>query len=63
MRTTRMMKKTSPIRRKQDQATSLKKQHTTKIKALVALTSQILNQVEVPMMLNLILALVTSTIC
>jgi len=63
MRTTRTMKKTSPIRRKQDQATSLKKQHTTKIKALVALTSQILNQVEVPMMLNLILALVTSTIC
>ena len=52
MRTTRTMKKTSPIRRKQDQATSLKKQHTTKIKALVALTSQIPNLVEVPMMLH-----------
>ena len=82
------MKKTRPIRRKQDQATALMMPNGTKIRALVALTSQIPNLVEVPMMLhstkigalanysqqqvkllnllvmlNLILALVTSTIC
>ena len=43
---------TRPIRRKLDQATALMMQHSTKIKALVALTSQILNLVEVPMMLH-----------
>ena len=85
------MKTTRPIRRKQNQAIALMMQNGTKIKALVALTSQILqilNLVEVPMMQNgtkigalanynqqkvkllnllvmlkLILALVTSTIC
>ena len=82
------MKKTRLIRRKQNRATALMMPNGTKIKALVALTSQIPNLVEVPMMLHstkigalanynqqkvkllnllvmlkLILALVTSTIC
>ena len=57
------MKTTRPIRRKQNQAIALMMQNGTKIGALANFSQQKVKLLNLLVKLNLILTLVTSTIC